>query len=324
MKLKLLAILILFTVFFSHPGYAQDTTAAIIYSSVTKADSTHSADSIKVHSKKDSSLDIINQLQPPSILEVISVGKVIWAIIFFVAGLYIIRLITKVLEIFAERSTSYRITIKGVIPVVRIFGWMIIIYIVIAGIFRPPVSTVIAVTASVGIAVGFAAQDILKNIFGGIMILFDRPFQVGDKIQLGEYYGEVMKIGLRSTKIVTPDDSTVTIPNGELMNKSVSNTNYGEPDCQVVAEIYLPIDIDTERVRQLATEAAQVSRYVYLNKPITVLFFNEIKDRRAYLKMRLKAYVIDIRYEFQFKSDMTEVVMKELLKMNLISTEDYN
>ena len=324
MKLKSLVILILFAVFFSHPGYAQDTTAAIIYSSVTKADSTHSADSVKVHSKKDSSLDIINQLQPPSILEVISVGKVIWAIIFFVAGLYIIRLITKVLEIFAERSTSYRITIKGVIPVVRIFGWMIIIYIVIAGIFRPPVSTVIAVTASVGIAVGFAAQDILKNIFGGIMILFDRPFQVGDKIQLGEYYGEVMKIGLRSTKIVTPDDSTVTIPNGELMNKSVSNTNYGEPDCQVVAEIYLPIDIDTERVRQLATEAAQVSRYVYLNKPITVLFFNEIKDRRAYLKMRLKAYVIDIRYEFQFKSDMTEVVMKELLKMNLISTEDYN
>ena len=324
MKLKSLVILILFAVIFSHPGYAQDTTAAIIYSSVTKADSTHSADSVKVHSKRDSSLDIINQLQPPSILEVISVGKVIWAIIFFVAGLYIIRLITKVLEIFAERSTNYRITIKGVIPIVRIFGWMIIIYIVIAGIFRPPVSTVIAVTASVGIAVGFAAQDILKNIFGGIMILFDRPFQVGDKIQLGEYYGEVMKIGLRSTKIVTPDDSTVTIPNGELMNKSVSNTNYGEPDCQVVAEIYLPIDIDTERVRQLATEAAQVSRYVYLNKPITVLFFNEIKDRRAYLKMRLKAYVIDIRYEFQFKSDMTEVVMRELLRMNLISTKDFN
>jgi MscS family membrane protein len=324
MKLKSLVIFILFAVVFNHPGYAQDSAAALIDSPNVLPKSVLSADSVKVESKRDSSLDIMNQLQPPSILEVISLGKVIWAIIFFVAGLYIIRLLTKILEIFAERSTNYRITIKGVIPIVRIFGWMIIIYIVIAGIFRPPVATVIAVTASVGIAVGFAAQDILKNIFGGIMILFDRPFQVGDKIQLGEYYGEVMKIGLRSTKIVTPDDSTVTIPNGELMNKSVSNTNYGEPNCQVVAEIYLPIDIDTERVRQIATEAAQVSRYVYLNKPITVLFFNEIKDRRAYLKMRLKAYVIDIRYEFQFKSDMTEVVMKELLKMNLISTEDYN
>lgn len=324
MKLKAFIFIIVFTAACCPSEFAQDSTASSIDSTLHSAKSALISDTTKVHTEKDSSANIINQLQPPSILEVISVGKVIWAIIFFIVGLYAIRLITKILEIFAERSTNYRITIKGIVPIVRIFGWMIIIYIVIAGIFRPPVATVIAVTASVGIAVGFAAQDILKNIFGGIMILFDRPFQVGDKIQLGEYYGEVIKIGLRSTKIVTPDDSTVTIPNGELMNKSVSNTNYGEPNCQVVAEIYLPIDIDTEKVRQIAIEAAQVSRYVYLNKPITVLFFNEIKDRRSYLKMRLKAYVMDIRYEFQFKSDMTELVMRELLKMNLITTNDYN
>ncbi len=324
MKLKPIFIVILFAAVLAPLQYPQDSAAKSVDSVIVSADSSIASDSVKAVSKKDSSTDLITQLQPPSILEVVSVGKVIWAIIFFIAGLYLIRLITKILEIFSERSTNYRITIKGIAPIVRIFGWMIIIYIVIAGIFRPPVATVIAVTASVGIAVGFAAQDILKNIFGGIMILFDRPFQVGDKIQLGEYYGEVIKIGLRSTKVVTPDDSTVTIPNGELMNKSVSNTNYGEPNCQVVAEIYLPIDIDTQRVRQIAIEAAQVSRYVYLNKPITVLFFNEIKDRRAYLKMRLKAYVMDIRYEFQFKSDMTELVMKELLSLNLITTDDYS
>lgn len=324
MKLKAIIILIMFLAAPGFQGYAQHSAAGSADSLIVLSDSLLSADTLHNQAKRDSSSDIMTQLQPPSILEVISVGKVIWAIIFFIAGLYIIRLITKILEVFAERSTNFRITIKGVVPIVRIFGWMIIIYIVIAGIFRPPVATVIAVTASVGIAVGFAAQDIIKNIFGGIMILFDRPFQVGDKIQLGEYYGEVMKIGLRSTKIVTPDDSTVTIPNGELMTKSVSNANYGEPNCQVVAEIYLPIDIDTERVRQIAIEAAQVSRYVYLNKPITVLFFNEIKDRRAYLKMRLKAYVMDIRYEFQFKSDMTELVMKELLRTNLITSEDFS
>ena len=325
MKIKISILLVFFIIVFFHPDYypqkdhrKMDSTALSVDSIIVKDTSSG------VRKNIDSSLSVATQLEPPSVLEVISVGKVIWAIIFFVIGLYAIRLITKILEIFAERSTKYRITIKGVAPVIRIFGWMLIIYIVIAGIFRPPVATVIAVTASVGIAVGFAAQDILKNIFGGIMILFDRPFQVGDKIQLGEYYGEVIKIGLRSTRIITPDDSTVTIPNGELMNKSVSNTNYGEPNCQVVAEIYLPIDIDTDRVRQIATEAAQVSRYVYLNKAVTVLFFNEIKDRKAYLKMRLKAYVMDIRYEFQFKSDMTELVMKELLNQELVSREDYN
>jgi small-conductance mechanosensitive channel len=307
-----------------HPLYSQDTKLRKLDSTFLSVDTALVKDSVVLKKSADSTANILIQLKPPSVLKVISVGKVIWAIIFLIIGLYIIRLITKILEIFAERSTSYRITIKGIVPIVRIFGWMLVIYIVIAGIFRPPFATVIAVTASVGIAVGFAAQDIIKNIIGGIMILFDHPFQVGDKIQLGEYYGEVIKIGLSSTKIVTPDDSTVTIPNGEMMNKSVSNANYGEPNCQVVAEIYLPIDIDTDRVRQIAIEAAQVSKYVYLNKSITVLFFNEIKDRKAYLKMRLKAYVMDIRYEFQFKSDMTELVMKELLIQQLISTEDYN
>ncbi len=308
---------------FLSPIYSQDTSLKKLNSRVNVFDSMLAKDSVKIHTAADSVGSLVNQLEPPSVLDVISVGKVIWALIFFIAGLYLIRIITKILEVFAERSAGYRITIKGVVPIVRIFGWMLIIYIVIAGIFRPPIATVIAVTASVGIAVGFAAQDVIKNIFGGIMILFDRPFQVGDKIQLGEYYGEVIKIGLRSTRIVTADDSTVTIPNGELMNKSVSNTNYGEPNCQVVAEIFLPIEIDTDRVRQIAIEAAQVSRYVYLNKSITVLFFNEIIDRRAYLKMRLKAYVMDIRYEFQFKSDMTELVMKELLAQNLIHAEDF-
>ena len=108
------------------------------------------------------------------------------------------------------------------------------------------------------------------------------------------------------------------------MSKSVSNSNSGKPDCQVVAELYLPIDIDTEKVRQIALEAAQVSRYVYLNKPIVVLFFNEVRETRSYLKMRLKAYVMDIRYEFVFKSDMTEIVMRELIKKEIIKPEQMN
>ncbi len=262
-------------------------------------------------------------LDPPSITEIISIGKIFWSIIFLAAGYFIIRFIGSILSALAERSAHYRITIKGLIPVFNILAWIFVLFVIIAGIFQPPIQTVVAVTASVGIAIGFAAQDVLKNIFGGVMILFDRPFKVGDKIEIGKYYGEVVEIGLRSTRVVTPDDSLVSVPNSEIMNSSVSNSNSGEANCQVVAEIFLPIHVDTEQVRQIATEAAQVSRFVYLNKPIVVLFFNEVKDRKAYLKMRLKAYVSDIRNEFAFKSDMTEIVMRELLQARVIKEEDF-
>jgi small-conductance mechanosensitive channel len=235
-----------------------------------------------------------------------------------------IRIGTNILGFFAEKSTTYRFTIKGLIPLFRILSWSVAITFIIAAIFAPDFATIIAFSASIGVAVGFAAQDIIKNIFGGIMIIFDQPFKVGDKIEIGNYYGEVMEIGLRSTRIVTADDSVVSVPNAEVMNQSVSNSNSGEPNCQVVAELYLPMDIDTEKVRKIAIEGAQVSRFIYLQKPIVVLFFQEIKDRKSYLKMRLKAYVMDIRYEFAFKSDMTELVLQALLKEGIIDKKDYN
>ena len=265
---------------------------------------------------------IIDVLERPSVKH-IPVGKSFWSIVIFGLGYFIIRFLTRVVQLIGERSTSYRIMIKGVVPVVRIVGWIIVIFVIIVGIIQPRIEAVLALTASVGVAVGFASQDILKNIFGGVVILLDSPFKVGDKIEIGSHYGEVVEIGLRSTRIVTPDDSLVSIPNGELMNESVSNSNAGELNCQVVAEIYLPIDIDTERVRHIAREAAQTSRYIFLNKPITVLFFNEIREHRPYYKMRLKAYVMDIRYEFIFKSELTEMVIRELLHEQIVAPGDY-
>jgi small-conductance mechanosensitive channel len=241
----------------------------------------------------------------------ISFAKIFWAAAIFLAALLTFRYLARLLEFLAERRANLRLAIKRLIPTIRIVGWTFVIYFIIAAVLSPPIETLVAVTASAGIAIGFASQDILKNIFGGIMILLDRPFQVGDKIEVGSYYGEVTQIGLRTVRIVTPDDSLVSIPNGEIMNQSVSNANSGESNCQVVAEIYLPPEIDLIKARQIAYRAAAVSRYAYLNKPIAIIIKNEIHEGRSMLKMRLKAYALDIRHEFPFMSEMTEIVIGE-------------
>ncbi|MDK9693229.1 MAG: mechanosensitive ion channel family protein [Sulfurimonas sp.] len=251
-------------------------------------------------------------------IEIISISKILWTVLLFIISYFFITIFTKIVEFFAEKSSRLRISIKGVIPILRIVLWIGIISAIIKIIYNPPIEMLMTATASIAIAVGFATQDLLKNIFGGIMLLFDRPFKVGDKIQVGDDYGEVIAIDLRTTRIVTPDDSIVAIPNMELMNSSVSNSNSGELYCQVVATIILPVDADTQKVRKIAIEAAQVSKYIYLNKPITVLFANKINEHTSFLEMKLKAYVMDIRYEFLFKSDMSEIVIKELLSQGII------
>lgn len=250
--------------------------------------------------------------------DLISFNVIFLVLLILLVTYFINKFAVRILDNISERSVRYRLFIKRLVPLTRITVWSFSLYIIIAGIIDPPFETVLTVTASIGIAVGFAAQDILKNVFGGFIIILDRPFQVGDKIEVGNYYGEVLQIGLRSCRIVTPDDSVVTIPNGELMNKAVSNANSSALDCQVVAEIYLSADVDVELVKRIAYKAAISSRYVYLQKPVVVIAKNEIHEKNFVVKLRVKAYVLDIRYEFPFQSDVTELILGELNRRKLI------
>lgn len=276
------------------------------------------ADTLIVKTEKKEEGEGFGEGKIKELTNLISSANIFYTVVFLLFGFVFIKIITFILDALAERSTKYRIAFKGFIPIVKIVGWIIILFLIIVVIYKPSVASMLAVSASIGVAIGFASQDILKNIFGGIVILLDRPFVSGDKIEVDKYYGEVVEIGLRSTRIVTPDDSLVSVPNAVMMNSSLSNSNAGEPNCQVVAEIYLPLTIDSIKTREIATQAATVSKYIYLGKPITVLFLNEVNNNHSYYKMRVKAYVMDIRDEFRFKSDMTELIVTELVKEGIL------
>lgn len=274
------------------------------------AQTTAAADTTNAVADPDSKIGQIKDL--------ISVGKIIYSLLVL-GGTYLFnRIVIFLLGALAERQSSYRLLIKRIVPFLNVFVWSFAIFIVIAGIISPPMETVVAVGASIGIAVGFASQDILKNIFGGFIIIMDRPFQVGDKIEVNSHYGEVMEIGLRSTRIVTPDDSVVSIPNADIVSNSVSNTNSGALDCQVVIEVFLPAKTDIDQVKEIAFKAAISSRYVYLKKPIVVMTANQVHEQNYVMVCKVKAYVLDIRYEFLLKSDITELIMNELNARNLI------
>jgi small-conductance mechanosensitive channel len=231
--------------------------------------------------------------------------RAFWAAVVSLLLYMMIRGIVFVLERLAERSAKRRLFYKRLVPIVRIVFWALGVYFVVRYIFGVDAQGLLAAGAAIGVAVGFAAQEILKNIFGGIIVVFDQPFQVGDKISVGGTYGEVVSIGLRSTRIVTPDDNLVSVPNAQVVANQVANANAGELNCQVVTDLYLPSWVDEARAKRLAYEAAAGSRYAYLNKPIVVLVKDEF-DVQPVLHLKVKAYVLDPRYEFLLMSDVTE------------------
>ena len=247
--------------------------------------------------------------------------KIFFSIVLLFLMYYFIRVVVWILDTASERSARRRLFFKKLIPIVRIVFWSFVIYLIIAKLFNVDRQGLLAAGAALGVAVGFAAQDVLKNIFGGILIILDQPFQVGDKINVGGTYGEVVSIGLRSTRIVTPDDNLVSVPNTQVVDGQVANANAGALHCQVVTTLYLPGNTDVARARKIAYEAAANSKYVYLDKPIVVLV-KDYYEYRFLTKIIVKAYVLDTRFEFVFASEITETAKAEFIRTGLLTDDD--
>ena len=198
----------------------------------------------------------------------------------------------------------------------KILVWTLAIYTLIITLFNPSAEAIYALMGSSALALGFALQDIVKNIFGGLLIILDRPFQIGDRINIKGNYGEVVNIGLRNTIVSTLDDNTVTIPNSAIISDSISNANSGALDCMVVVNLWLPINVDVANVRKIAHEAAITSRYLNIDKPVVILFFDHFDDHAA-TKVVIKGYVLDALYEKLFEGDVTEAAKKAFIEAGI-------
>ncbi len=230
---------------------------------------------------------------------------IFWSLVVILVFHFLIRVVVWILETLAERSVRRRLSFKWLIPITRMTLWAIATYLIINNVFRVDAQGILAASAALGVAVGIAAQDMLKNVLGGLIVVFDQPFQVGDKIRVGKSYGEVVSIGLRSTRIVTADDDLVTIPNAQVVGEQVANSNAGQLNCQVLTDLYLPGRVDERKAKEIAFEAAVTSQYVFLGRPIVVLVQDDFRTTFV-TRIRVRAYVLDPRFEFVFQSDVTE------------------
>ncbi len=248
--------------------------------------------------------------------------KIFWSLVVLLIFGVLIRLVIWVLETLAERTVARRLSFKWLIPITRMALWGIAGYLIVLNVFRVDAQGILAASAALGVAVGIAAQDLLKNVLGGLIVVFDQPFQVGDKIRVGASYGEVVSIGLRSTRVVTADDDLVSIPNSQVVGEQVLNSNAGQLNCQVVTDLHLPGRVDERRAKEIAFEAAVTSQYVFLGKPIVVLVQDDFRTTFV-TRIRVRAYVLDPRFEFLFQSDVTERAREGFRAAGLMPDRDW-
>jgi small-conductance mechanosensitive channel len=154
-------------------------------------------------------------------------------------------------------------------------------FMMILSVFEINITPFLAGAGIAGLAVALAAQDIISNFFGGAIITVDKPFKVGDRIKVDTYYGDVISIGPRSTRLKTLEYQIVTIPN----NKITSNViiNYAEPDQKL--RISIPVSVaygtNPEKVKEIllgiAHNTIKNTEYL-LNEPVPKVFFLEFSE----------------------------------------------
>jgi small-conductance mechanosensitive channel len=178
----------------------------------------------------------------------------------------------------------------------------------VSGVLNPPKEFLIAVAGSAAVALGFALKDVAASLVSGVILLFDRPFQVGDRVTFNDIYGEITAITLRSVRLQTLDDNIVTIPNARFITDVVSSGNMGMMDMMVVTDFHLALDADLEQAKDIVRQVIVTSRFAYLKKDGGFTMQEVEVAKRLAIRLRSMAYVFDVKYEKIFQSDITNRV----------------
>jgi len=186
---------------------------------------------------------------------VVPVAKdLIIAILVFVIGFKVVNVISKRIrsgKMFKNIDASAASFLASFISI----SLKIVVIVTVVAILGVPMSSVVALVASAGVAVGLAVQGALSNLVGGIMILLFRPFRVGDYIESQGASGTVRDISVFYTVVVTPDNKTTTIPNGGLTNSVITNFS-AEKLRRVDVEFSADYESDSDSVKATMLEVA--------------------------------------------------------------------
>ena len=260
----------------------------------------------------DVSPELVNQLG-----SVIRWAGIFPAMIVLVVSAIGLKFVSKTTEKFGAQFAGRRLLFQKVATIIRFIVYIGSTAMVLGLCVRLDEKVLAVIGGTFAIAIGFAIRDLVASFIAGIIVMIDRPFQVGDRVSFGGEYGDITSIGLRSVRLQTLDDNTVTIPNNKFLTDITSNGNYGALDMQVVMDFYIGVDQDVALAQEIVTEAALTSRYVHLPKPVVVRVNQVIQDQYVAVRLRLKAYVLDTRHEKTFESDVNLRVIRTFRKHNI-------
>lgn len=189
----------------------------------------------------------------------------------------------------------YAITTLGVVVILQAVGIDLTAFTVLAG--------------ALGVGLGFGLQNVASNFVSGLIILFERPIKVGDRIEVGGVSGEVRRIGARATTLVTEENIAVIVPNSQFISERVTNWSHEGPLTAFLVHVRVEWRADADLMRRLLLEVAGDHPNVLRDPPPEV----ELRDLMGSLHFVLQVWSTEyLRGEGRLKSELNFAIREKL------------
>ena len=193
--------------------------------------------------------------------------SVLFTVLVLVAGL-LKRWVARSLAAIGDVEIGMRQSVATIVRYIVIAIGLVII-IQSAGI---DLSTLTVLAGAAGLGIGFGLQNIINNFVSGLIILFERPIKVGDRVDVGSVHGDVVSISARATTIVTNDNIAIIVPNADFISSKVTNWSYTDRKVRFDVPVGVSYESDPEVVTRLLLEVANAHNGVLATPPSAVLF----------------------------------------------------
>ncbi len=181
--------------------------------------------------------------------------------------------------------------------------------IIILSKFNIDVAPFVASIGIFGIAIGFAVKDSITDIIGGIFLALDHSIAAGDMVTIDDNIGIVKEVGLRNTKLLTPDNEIIVIPNSELSSKKYKNYVLPDPSFRVIVKFSVAYGADVDKVEEVINEALKTVDNI-LDDPPPQIMFTEMDDFS--LNFEAKFWIPDYDAKVYKKMLVTKAIYKAL------------
>jgi small-conductance mechanosensitive channel len=202
----------------------------------------------------------------------VTVSSLLLALAILIASLVLSRLARSFV---ADRLLGRtRLAVGARYAIGRVFGYLVLALGILMALQPLGVNaTTLAVFGgALGIGIGFGLQDVVKNFVAGLIILVERPVQVGDSIEIDDVVGTVTEVRARATVLRTNDDIYLIVPNSKFISETVVNRSFGKRQVRYSIPVGVAYDSDPKAVEEALLEAAARSENVLREPPPRVWF----------------------------------------------------